>query len=197
MRKRCLILAILALAAPLTLIGIAIAAAPWFSFWGNALSDLGHQVKHPDTAKIFNTGLILGTIFSSLLACKCLRGWREALVWLEGFSLALVAVFNEAYGALHFWVSVLFFLSLLALIIAYIARAENIALKAYAAVALASYIAIWYMHFVKDVPPGAAIPELVSVALYAPIFMHAAISENQTRGMAKRTSYRDYFKSPK
>ena len=178
MRKKCLILAILALAAPLTLIGIAIAIAPWFSFWSNALSDLGHQVKHPGTAKIFDTGLILGTIFSSLLACKCLRGWREALVWLEGFSLALVAVFNEAYGALHFWVSVLFFLSLLALIIAYIAGAGSTVLRTYATAALAFYIAIWYMHFVKDVPPGAAIPELVSVALYAPVFIHAATYKN-------------------
>jgi len=174
LRKKCLILSVLALAAPLILIGIAIAVAPWFRFWSNALSDLGHQVRHPDTAKIFNTGLILGTIFSSLLACKCLRGWREALVWLEGFSLALVAVFNEAYGALHFWVSVLFFLSLLGLIGAYVVRAESIVLRAYATAALISYIAVWYMHFAKDVPPGAAIPELVSVALYAPVFIHAA-----------------------
>ncbi len=178
MRKKCLILAILALAAPLALIGIAIAMAPWFRFWSNALSDLGHQVKHPDTAKIFNTGLILGTIFSSLLACKCLRGWREALVWLEGFSLTLVAVFNEAYGVLHFWVSVLFFLSLLAMILAYIIAANSMVPRLYAAVALVIYAVIWYLHFVKGVPPGAAIPELVSVALYAPVFIHASIVGN-------------------
>ena len=181
MRKKCLILAILALATPLTLIGIAIAVAPWFSFWSNALSDLGHQVRHTDTAKIFNTGLILGTMLSALLACKCLQGWREALVWLEGFSLALVAVFNEAYGALHFWVSVLFFLSLLAMILAYIVAANSIVLRVYAAAALVAYIVIWYLHFAENTPPGAAIPELISVTLYAPVFIHAALVGDEKR----------------
>ncbi len=175
MRKKCLMLSILALAAPFTLIGIAITVAPWFHFWNNALSDLGHQVKHPGTAKIFNAGLVLGTMLSALLACKCLQGWREALVWLEGFSLALVAVFNEAYGALHFWVSVLFFISLLAMILAYIIAASSIVLKSYAAVALVTYIVIWYLHFAKNTPPGAAIPELISVTLYAPVLIHAAL----------------------
>jgi len=174
-RIKCLVAAVLALAAPLALIGVAIASAPWFRFWYNALSDLGHQVKHPNTAKIFNTGLILGAMFSTVLACKCLTGWREVLVWMEGFSLALVAVFNEAYGSLHFWVSVLFFLSLLAMIMAYIVSKEPMVLRLYAGTALVIYIVAWYMHFAEKVPPGASIPELLSVSLYAPLFIHASV----------------------
>ncbi len=175
MRTRCILLLVLALATPLALIGIAITMAPWFRFWSNALSDLGHQVRHPYTARVFNTGLILGSLFSALLACKCLQGWREALVWLEGFSLALVAVFNEAYGALHFWVSVLFFTSLLAMIVAYLVSANQFVLRVYAGIALLVYAVIWYLHFAENTPPGASIPELISVSLYAPLLLHAVL----------------------
>ncbi|BEP17780.1 hypothetical protein PYJP_11320 [Pyrofollis japonicus] len=171
MHRECVSLFALALIVPLTAIFVAIAVSPWFSFWNNALSDLGHQEKHPASAKIFNAGLGLGAIILALLACKCLRGICNALVVAAAASLVLVAVYNEAYGKIHFWVSVLFFLSLLSLVIAKLYLGPTRRIRIYSAITATIYVLIWYLHFVEETPPGAAIPELTSVTLYAPLLL--------------------------
>ena len=40
-------------------IGVSILLSPWFSWYRNALSDLGHVMKS-EVASIFNLGLLLG-----------------------------------------------------------------------------------------------------------------------------------------
>ena len=168
----------LALAAPLALIAAAIAISPWFSLWSNALSDLGHQVRHPHSAKIFNTGLFLGTVFSLLLACKCLHEWRETLLWWEGLSLALVAVFNEAYGPIHFWASVLFFTSLFLMLVSFAFLAKDDVVKSYSVSAAIVYTIIWCLHLCNGIPSGAAVPELLSILLYAPLLIKAVLTDS-------------------
>jgi hypothetical membrane protein len=43
-------------------IGVSIVLSPWFSWWSNALSDLGHSVDS-DVALLYNFGLLLAGFF--------------------------------------------------------------------------------------------------------------------------------------
>ena len=83
---------------------------------------------------------------------------------ISGYSLVLVAVFDEVYGRLHFWVSVLFFISLAALLCIYIAVSKGILQRVSAAIALILALLAWVIHLTFKQPPGAAIPELISIA---------------------------------
>lgn len=88
-------------------------SSSWFSWTGNALSDLG---VHGDVAVLFNMGLIVGgfltAVFSTGLGAV-LRGRLSRvgmlIVLLDGFALSAIGVFPETAGELHFYVSVIFF----------------------------------------------------------------------------------------
>lgn len=135
----------------------------------NALSDLGHAVRSP-VAPIFNFGLTLGGFLVSLTSIVCFSRIHRILSYTvasSGFTLILVAVFDEVYGCLHFAVSVAFFLSLGLTLIVY-----ALVFRRFSPIlALALAVAIWILHVEYGVPRGAAIPELTSIALTLPFYL--------------------------
>ncbi len=152
---------------PLLCVAIAALLSPWFNIWENALSDLGHA-KHSPVAPIFNLGLVTGGIIIAftISALRLKETVPKIILSLTGYFLVLIGVFDEVYGMLHFIVSVLFFLCLLSFLIYY-----GISRKRIDPVILVMInIIVWYLHFVKDLPPGAAIPELISVFSFLPYY---------------------------
>lgn len=110
-------------------IAVAIALSPWFNIYNNALSDLGNLDLHGSTGWIFNTGLILGglftTLFSILLSIRH-RTWKY-LTWTipltaASIDLSLVGFFSENVGSIHGIVSVILFtvMSMTMLIYSYV-----------------------------------------------------------------------------
>ena len=139
--------------------------SPWFSFWNNALSDLGHAVKS-GVAALFNFGLAIGGLMvlaygaSSSITSRLLR----ASIVVVGAQMNLVGVFDEMYREIHFWVSTAFFLSLAFFLVVYAISFRAVG----PLVSLLVGVALWTVHFAYKVPPGVAIPELVSVLLTLP-----------------------------
>ncbi|MFB6176852.1 MAG: DUF998 domain-containing protein [Halobaculum sp.] len=100
-----------------TLIVLATLLAPWFSWAGNALSDLGVA---PETALLFNGALIGGGLVSLPFAWLLFHrqgglggAARSVLFALTGLTLAGIGAFPSD-TALHFPVAVSFFLLLTA-----------------------------------------------------------------------------------
>ncbi len=153
---------------PLALIFLAIALSPWFSFWNNALSDLGHAVKS-NVAPIFNFGLVVGGFLVALTASRYMLDYNRLkaviLVYL-GFSLALIGVFDEVYGVIHFIVSLMFFIGMIIYLISYGILNKTI----YPVIVAILHLALWILHFIYDIPPGAAIPELIAIFSYIPFY---------------------------
>ena len=87
------------------------------------------------------------------------------LVYL-GFSLALIGVFDEIYGFLHFIVSLMFFIGMIIYLISYSVYNKTIIPFIIAFL----HIIMWILHFIYDIPPGAAIPELLAVFSYIPFY---------------------------
>ena len=163
-----LLYCILSYTVPLTAIFIAIALSPWFSFWDNALSDLGHAVKS-SVAPIFNFGLVFGGFLTGLIAVKYMLSvdWLKAYILLYmGFTLTLIGVYDEVYGTIHFIVSVLFFLGMIVYLLIFSFRSKTLVPIPVAIL----HIIIWILHFGYDIPPGAAIPELIAVFSYIPFY---------------------------
>ena len=165
----CLSLAYLSIAIPLISIAMAILLSDWFSITNNALSDLGHATRS-SVAPIFNFGLSLGgalIIYTSTLCIYKISKAFSVVGFLVGFTLILVAVFDEIYRGLHFTVSVAFFLSLAVFLIAY-----GIYFRSYLPLpALVVTIIAWVLHFIYDIPKGVAIPELVSIFATLPFYI--------------------------
>ena len=95
-------------------IGISIASSPWFSWIDNALSDLGVS----NVAPIFNSGLIICGTLASLFIVTLIRIERTSrlgpvLLLLSSLSLMGIGVFSEAFGLIHFYFSLSFFISLI------------------------------------------------------------------------------------
>jgi len=102
----------------ISLILISIALSPWFSWWDNALSDLGVS----PVANLFNTGLIVCgafcTIFSigfliSIDKKKYLMRIGSVILCLATIALIGIGVFSENFGVLHLYFSIAFFTLLL------------------------------------------------------------------------------------
>ena len=97
----------------LSMIGLALSQASWFSWTGNALSDLGVG----DTAMIFNFGLILGGILAAVLAFGLSTSLLRDLIGRVGsaaflsatLALICIGIFPENAGKIHYVVSVAFF----------------------------------------------------------------------------------------
>lgn len=169
--RKCVIAAAASVLLPLTSIVVASLASGWFNPLNNALSDLGHATRS-QVAPIFNWGLSTGGLAIALISFTCFRKYRLLLAAgiVTGYSLLLVAVFDEIYGHLHFIVSVAFFLSLAFTLTAYAATFRTLTPLP----ALAISIAAWILHLGYGIPRGAAIPELVSIILCLPFYLHAA-----------------------
>ena len=98
-----------------TLILLAIAYSPDFSWTENALSDLG--VQEGVTAVLFNNGLIISGILAILFAIGLFTFLQENLLSrigalvlvLDTLSLTAIGVFPENVEPLHLYASVAFF----------------------------------------------------------------------------------------
>jgi hypothetical membrane protein len=96
---------------------LAIETAPWFSWTGNALSDLGVDGL---TAVVFNHGLQMTAALMSLYSLGVYEFTRGDTVGQAGFLLTLasavflffIGLFPETAGRVHFYFSVAFFVSL-------------------------------------------------------------------------------------
>lgn len=98
-----------------TLILLAIACSPNFSWTENALSDLG--VQEGITAVLFNIGLIITGIIAILFATGLFKFLQENLLGrigafvfgLDALALTAIGVFPENVKPMHFYASVTFF----------------------------------------------------------------------------------------
>jgi len=174
------LLAVLSIAIPLVFILLAILLSPWFDIVNNALSDLGHSVKSK-AAPVFNIGLVTGGFLIALVdfcMLDCSRLYR-ALLFLAGYDLILIGVFDEVYISLHFYVSLVFFTILVILLLVYGVLERKYYFAPLAIISMLS----WYLHFSRDIPPGAAIPELVTIAFIIPVYMSIVF---RTRGEVKK-----------
>lgn len=149
--------------------------APWFSWTGNALSDLGHHERA--TAPLFNGGLIaaglLGAVFPAWLVLErdgLLHRIGAAIVGATLVDLALIGVFPTPMD-LHVTVSVLFFVGVtLGLIVWGVADALGEHPGRGTAFALAGVgHALFWAVWASDLVPyeGVAIPELVGAIALA------------------------------
>ncbi|MFA5364745.1 MAG: DUF998 domain-containing protein [Candidatus Bathyarchaeia archaeon] len=150
----------------------AIGLSPWFSWWNNALSDLGHSVTS-EVAPLFNFGLLLTgfcIIVYSITSFKNHAKYTSYALAFTGFALQLVATFNEVYRPLHFQVSVLFFLSLCVSSVCYIQEKKS----RLAIVALVISLLVWILYGIKIYSSGIAVPEAVSAIATASWVMLSA-----------------------
>jgi len=168
-------LACASIAIPLLSIAVAAVLSGWFNLYENALSDLGHATRS-HVAWIFNLGLSAGGVLVVCVAVLYVLGVEKlvgVLLSLTGYSLVLVAVFDEVYGALHFIVSVLFFTLLLVVVLVYSARSRRRGLLLAALIVVALNVVVWSLHFTTRVFRGAAIPELISIFTAIPFYLDA------------------------
>lgn len=173
----CMSMSIASLLIPLLSIGIAILQSSWFNINRNALSDLGHATRSI-AAPIFNFGLSLGGTLIIVVATHFIINISKALgvvAAISGYSLILIAVFDEVYGRLHFWVSILFFITLAILLCIYIAISRGLIKRIAAVTTLIIAVLIWILHLVVRIPPGAAIPELISIMAIAPFYIETTV----------------------
>jgi len=96
------------------MIFLAIMNAPWFSWYRNALSDLGAR---PPSYLYFNSGLILAGFLEALFSIGLFLNLRgivgkasAVILFADSIALMCIGIFPETAGRIHFYVSVAFFL---------------------------------------------------------------------------------------
>ncbi|MFX1491281.1 MAG: DUF998 domain-containing protein [Promethearchaeota archaeon] len=167
-------------------IAVAIVLAPWFNWFDHALSDLGHPWMLGGSngipginasAPLFNTSLVIAGLFTLVLTIWLIRyqyfersaiGLIAAiLLTVAQFFLIAIGVFHEAFGTIHFAVSVGFFVTLLFAGMIYGIRlmqekpTQIFGVLAFV-LALISAI-IWVAYYTIPLPfTGQAIPEIIS-----------------------------------
>ena len=154
-------------------IGVSIVLSPWFSWWSNALSDLGHSVDS-DVASLYNFGLLLAGFFIIIYSITAFRNhakYSSCCLLVSALILQLVATFDEVYGSLHVIVSILLFVSLgLASIVYAVERKSVLALAAFV-IGLGSWILYWAGMY----SAGVAVPETISSVVTVSWVMLSAI----------------------
>jgi hypothetical membrane protein len=141
-------------------IAVSIILSPWFSWSNNALSDLGHAVKS-DVAPLFNFGLLLAGFFLITYSITSFRKhakYTSHFLLISALLLQLIATFDEVYGPLHFYVSVLFFVSLGFASIVYAVERKS----ALASVAFMINLGSWILYSTEIYIVGIAVPETIS-----------------------------------
>jgi hypothetical membrane protein len=156
---------------------IAIIVSPWFTWTGNALSDLGNLSRYPTSpvsSLVFNSGLILAgiiTIFSVLGLImnvkKHIGALVSAVVLLVGtIALICIGLFPENFPPWHFTFSVILFASIaLAMLLfggvfVYYKQTRRLGYFSFATGLTAMSPWIPYLFFNWSI--GAAIPEIIS-----------------------------------
>ena len=150
-----------------TLILLAIAYSPNFSWTENALSDLG--VQEGVTAVIFNTGLIIGGVLAILFATGLFTFLQGNLLSsigtfafvLDALALTAIGLFPENVKPIHLYASVAFFtlfpISMFFLGTAFL-RISKMKLGFFTFIAAIVAAIVWTIPFSK----GVAIPETLS-----------------------------------
>jgi hypothetical membrane protein len=141
-------------------IGISIALAPWFSWWRNALSDLGHALSS-ESAAYYNFGLALAGLFILIYSVTIFRKhakYTSLFLAATAFALQLVAVFDEIYGRLHMGVSVLFFVLLILSCLVYAIEARSVL----GALSFVIGLGSWLLYGANLYDVGVAVPEIIS-----------------------------------
>lgn len=169
-RQTALLMGLAPIAVLYSSIGLAIAISPWFNWVNNALSDLGHATKSA-AAPVFNLGLLLTgalIIIYSVIYLYSHARWTSYTFVVMGFSMQLVGAFNETFGLLHFYVSVLLFVMLLVCALVYFAEK-----RCYLALITPFAAIFWVMLFQGIFFRGAALPEILSSFFFLPCFLMA------------------------
>jgi hypothetical membrane protein len=159
-KRKYALLGILAPVVAISFITMSIILSPWFNWSINALSDLGHSVESK-VAPLFNFGLLLCGFLIINYSITCFRKhaiYTSYFLMLTGLSLQLVATFDEFYGFLHFFVSVLFFLALGFSSLTYVV--ERRSALAFVALIIGSFS--WILYGLEIFSMGIAVPEIVS-----------------------------------
>ncbi|HVP40864.1 MAG TPA: DUF998 domain-containing protein [Candidatus Krumholzibacteriaceae bacterium] len=157
----------------LILISLAISqASSWFSWTGNALSDLG---VHEKSAALFNSGLIIGGMLDTIFAFGVIHFYQNQTIGrggaffllLAGIFLASIGIFPEtAPNNIHYIVSVAFFaafpMSLLIQSVALLSTPMYRKLGAFTLVMAIIAVIPWAIWTPLKPYRGVAIPELIS-----------------------------------
>ena len=153
-------------------IGLAILFFSGFSWFDNALSDLG--VGSGVSAPLFNFGLFISGLFCFFFAVFGLfNHFKEGLVGRVGSILFAVAsvwlmaigVFNESFWPMHFVVAVAFFVTLpLSLLVLTVVLYRQQVVKLAVFTLGTSFVAVipWVLFFMVRYVPNVAIPEIIS-----------------------------------
>ena len=171
--------AILGLAAPAVLfvtIAACILASPWFRWEANALSDFGHATKS-SVAPVFNLGMMLTGLIMLLYALLSMRGHAKKAAYslmFSGFALQLIGTFNETFGRLHWYVSVIFFLAVMVTTIVYGIEKKSV-------LALMGLIAVvpWILYYSGMIQVGVAVPETLTALAVTPWIVSSAVKINR------------------
>jgi hypothetical membrane protein len=152
----------------LTMILAAVARSPWFNWQTNALSDLGVS----ENAVWFNSALIIGAALNGVLALG-LGAWLGrgrlarlalAVLLLSAAALALIGVFTEAYGAVHWYVAAAYFLlTPVALLLAGVAMWQQ-GLRALGALSICAGVAA-FLTITMTPADGLAVPEILTATI--------------------------------
>jgi hypothetical membrane protein len=163
------ILGVLSAIIAYSFIAASIILSSWFSFYNNALSDLGNTALHGSTAWIFNSGLILS---GGLAACFAILisvrhhslkylSWTIPAIAM-GIDLALIGLFPENTGWMHLAVSVILFSLMVVTMLIYSYCSWPLGSPKIGAISLSFGIAIAIVWFVRWPWPGVAIQETLS-----------------------------------
>ena len=148
-----------------SVIFLAIRMAPWFSWTGNALSDLGVEGL---SAVVFNNGLGMTAALMAVFSLGVYELAREDAVGRASFVFLVAAavflvgigVFPETAGPIHFYFSVAFFVSLPLALMAFALYAYRMGMRRFTILSVAVGAAaalVWAPKW-----GAAAIPEALS-----------------------------------
>ncbi len=157
------------------LIFINIALSPWFSWYKNALSDLGvHQLGFIFNFAIFSEGIVNGFYF---LFYEERSNWKYLIV-VGSFSLSLVGVFNENFHLIHLILALIYFLLLPIYIIMssrfnkYLNRYFNLAIGTSSLIVILIGILSIFRIFPKPVGLGVyEMAEAILISLWISIYI--------------------------
>jgi hypothetical membrane protein len=154
-------------------IGVAIFLYPEFSWFGNALSDLG--VVSGVSAPVFNFGLfvagllffffVIFGLFSYFKNDGVLGRMGSAVFAVAAICLMAIGVFNESFWPMHFIVAVSFFITLsvaLLILTAVLYRRREFKLAIFTLVSSFVVVVPWIFFFFVRYVPNVAIPEAIS-----------------------------------
>ena len=148
-----------------TMVALSIRASPWFSWTGNALSDLGVDGFG---SVLFNFGLpMTGAVMMMFsvglfeLTEGCSAGRLGSILHLAGaFLLCGIGAFPETAGPIHFYISVAFFVALPLSLTALTVFMVTHGMKGFAVLTAAAAVVaagVWLLQW-----SSAAIPEALS-----------------------------------